>query len=74
METEIENFEIPKYIEDEIIEYTEQTAMGKCRCMKWENIRALLKLAVVNGRLTREQVKYIEEKFGREKQNMTLYE
>lgn len=67
METKIDNFIIPKYITEEIIEYIEQTAMGKCRCMKWENIKALLRLATVSGRITIEQAKYIENKFSREK-------
>lgn len=67
METEIENFEVPKYIAEEIIEYIEQTAQGRCRCMKWENIRVLLRLALVNNRITREQVIYIEKTFCREK-------
>ena len=38
---------IPYYIFEEIIEYVEQTAQGICRCMKWENIKSLLNLAVV---------------------------
>jgi len=35
------DFDIPHYIFDEIVEYIEQTAQGRCRCMKWENIRSL---------------------------------
>lgn len=66
MEKEIENFIVPDYIVDEILEYTEQTIKGRCRCMKWENIRALLRLAKVNGRLNQEQVEFIEYKFCRE--------
>ena len=34
---------------------------------KWENIKALLGLAVVNKRLSPEQAKFLEEKFCREK-------
>ncbi len=67
MEIKIDNFIVPKYIAEEIIEYIEQTAMGRCKCMKWENIKALLRLAIANGRITKEQAKYIENKFGREK-------
>lgn len=52
MEQTNPNFDIPHYIFEEITEYIEETAQGKCRCMKWENIRRLLRLAVVNGRLT----------------------
>ena len=55
-----------KYKIDEIIEYVEQTAQGRCRCMKWENIRSLLRLAVVNNRLTEKQAQYLEEKYCRE--------
>ena len=68
METEIEDFIVPNYIAEEILEYIVQTAQGRCRCMKWENIRALLRLAMVNGRITKEQVIYIEQEFCREKQ------
>ena len=39
---------------------------GRCRCMKWENIRSLLRLAVVNNRLTEKQAQYLEEKYCRE--------
>ena len=60
-------FNIPYYIFEEIVEYVEQTAQGKCKCMKWENIRSLLILAVVNNRLSKEQAKSLEEKYCREK-------
>lgn len=66
METEIENFEVPNYIAEEILEYIEQTAQGRCRCMKWENIKALLRLAMVNGRITRKQANILEKEFCRE--------
>lgn len=58
---------IPFYIFEEIVEYVEQTALGRCRCMKWENIRRLLKCAVANNRLTKEQAKNIEKTYCREK-------
>ena len=61
-----ENFNVPHYIFEEIVEYIEQTAQGRCRCMKWENIRSLLRLAVVNNRLTEKQAQYLEEKYCRE--------
>ncbi len=66
MEIEIKNFNIPYYIVEEIVEYIEQTAMGKCRCMKWQNIRALLRLSIVNGGITKEQADFIECKYCRE--------
>ena len=34
--------------------------------MKWENIKSLLKLAVINDKLTKEQAKFIEKEFCRE--------
>lgn len=67
MEKSIENFIVPNYIAEEILEYIEQTAQGKCKCMKWRNIQALLGLAIINGRITREQADVIENLFCREK-------
>lgn len=61
------NFCIPYYIVEELIDYIELTAKGYCKCSKWENIKALLRLAKVNNRLTEEQVNYIIENFNREK-------
>lgn len=72
METEIDNFIVPDYIAEEILEYIEQTAQGRCRCMKWENIKALLRLAIVSGRITEEQANFIEKKFSREKNKTNL--
>ena len=54
-------FDIPYYIFDEIVEYIEKTAQGRCKTMKWENIKSLLKCAVINERLTERQAEYIEE-------------
>lgn len=66
MEQINKDFNIPYYIFEEIVEYTELTAKGHCKCMKWENIKALLGLAKVNNRLTDEQVKYIIKTYCRE--------
>lgn len=66
MEKINEEFNIPYYIFEEIVEYIEQTAKGKCKCMKWENIKALLKLAVVNKRITKQQAEYLKKEFCRE--------
>ncbi|MGN1310378.1 MAG: hypothetical protein ACI4VP_01490 [Clostridia bacterium] len=60
-------FDIPHYIFDEIVEYIEQTAQGRCRSMKWENIKSLLNCAVLNKRLTRQQADNLEETYCREK-------
>ena len=60
------DFTIPFYIVDEIISYIEETAQGRCKCMKWENIKSLLKLAQVNNRLTDTQVKHIMDRYCKE--------
>ena len=66
MERLNEEFNVPYYIFEEIIEYVELTAKGYCKCMKWENIRSLLRLAVVNNRLTEQQAEFLEKEFCRE--------
>lgn len=55
------------YIFEEIVEYIEQTAQGKSRYMKWENIKSLLRCAVINKRLTERQAEHIESQYCREK-------
>lgn len=64
MEKINEDFNVPYYIFEEIVEYIEQTAQG--RCMKWENIKALLNCAKVNNKFTQEQVDFLVEKYCRE--------
>ena len=59
-------FYVPYYIFEEITDYIELTAKGYSKCMKWENIKSLLRLAVVNKNLTDEQAKFLEKKFCRE--------
>lgn len=66
MEKINEDFNVPYYIFEEIVEYIEQTAQGRCRRMKWENIKALLGLAKINKRLTQEQVNLLIKEFCRE--------
>lgn len=66
MEKINEEFDIPFYIFEEITEYLEQTAQGRCRPTKWENIKALLKLAQVNNRLSEQQVNYLIKTYCRE--------
>ena len=61
-----EDFNIPYYIFEEIVQYVEQTAQGHCRCMKWENIESLLNGAKVNNRFTQEQVDYLIKTYCRE--------
>ena len=69
MEQINEEFNVPYYIFEEIVEYVELTAKGYSKCMKWENIRSLLRLAVVNERLTEQQAEFLEKEFCREYQN-----
>ena len=60
------DFFIPYYIFEEIIEYVEMSAKGKCKCMKWENIKSLMNLAIINGKLTKEEAEFLKKKFCRE--------
>ena len=66
MEKINEDFNIQYYIFEEIVQYIEQTAQGRCRCMKWENIKSLLRLVQKNERLSEQQVKYIIDTYYRE--------
>ena len=66
MEKINEDFDIPYYIFEEIVDYIELTAQGKCKTMRWENIKSLLKLAKVNNRLSQEQVDYLIKTYSRE--------
>ncbi len=66
MNTINEEFNIPYYIFEEITEYIEFTAKGHCKCMKWENIKSLLNLAVINNRLTKHQSELLQQRFCRE--------
>lgn len=66
MEKINEEFEIPFYIFEEIVDYVELTSKGHCKCMKWENIKSLLNGAKVNNRLSQTQVDYIIKTYCRE--------
>ena len=66
MNTINEEINIPYYIFEEITEYIELTAKGHCKCMKWENIKSLLNLAVINNRLTKSQAELLQQRFCRE--------
>lgn len=61
------DFNVPYYIFDEIIEYIEERAEGKEKGMKWKNIQALIKLAVANKKLTQEQADFLEKRLKNEK-------
>lgn len=60
------DFNIPYYIVEEIVDYIELTNQGYCKSMKWENIKALLRLAKINDKLSNEQVSFIIDTFNRE--------
>ncbi|MBQ9298116.1 MAG: hypothetical protein IJ223_03630 [Clostridia bacterium] len=66
MEKIKEEFNIPYYLFEEIIEYVELTAKGYCKTMKWVNIKALMNCAKVKNSLTQEQVNFLIEKYCRE--------
>ncbi len=56
------DFNVPYYILEEIIQYIEERVKGKEKCMKWKNIKALIKLAVANKRLTKEHADFLEDR------------
>ena len=66
MEKSNNDFDIPFYIFEEIVEYIEQTALGHCKTAKWHNIKALLGLARINNNLTKEQVDFLIKTYCRE--------
>ena len=47
-------------------EYQYEVKNGINRCMKWENIKALLRLAEFNNRITEEQIKKIIDTYSLE--------
>lgn len=66
MEKINKDFNVPYYIFEEILEYIELTAKGHCKSMKWNNIKSLINLAVINNRLTKEQAEYLKKTFYRD--------
>ena len=61
-----EDFYIPYYIFEELVDYIELTAKGYSKSMKWENIKALLWLVKLNNSLSSEQAKFLIDKHNRE--------
>lgn len=49
------NYDVPQYIIDEVNDYIYDVKNKKNRCMKLENIKSLIGLAVLNKRITRNQ-------------------
>jgi len=66
MEQVNKDLNVPMYIVEELVDYLELTAKVYSKCMKWENIKSLLKLAQVNNRLSEQHVKYIIDNYCRE--------
>ena len=66
MEQLNKEFNVPYYIFEEIIDYVELSAKGYSKYMIWENIKSLLRLAVISNRLTKEQAQFLEKQFCRE--------
>ena len=60
-------FEVPYYIFQEIVEYIELSAGGKNKGARWDNIKALIGLAVINKRITRAQGDFLIKTYCREK-------
>ena len=58
-------FNIPYYVFEEIVDYIECT--NNSIYSNWENVRAMLRLAVVNNRLTEEQCNFLMNRYNREK-------
>lgn len=63
MDKKLVDFDIPQYITEEIQQYTNDCKNGNCRCMKWENIKSLIGLAVISNRITKEQGEYLRKTF-----------
>ncbi len=61
------DFNIPYYVFEELAEYIDLTARGRCKSAKWENIKSLLNLAIRNKRLSKEQAEIIEKTYCKEK-------
>lgn len=67
------DFKIPYYIFEEITEYVQLTAKRHYKCMKQENIKLLLNLAVINNRLVGQQANYLKENLIKNKNDFYLH-
>lgn len=66
MEEINKEFNIPYYIFEEIVEYIELKGKNHNKPMKWRNIEALLRLAILNKKITKEQADFLIQRFNRE--------
>lgn len=67
--TEDKNFDVPYYVVEEIVDYIEQMSKGKSKSMKWENVKALIRLAILNNRLSKEQGEFLIKTYCRENEH-----
>lgn len=63
MEEEL-GFELPDYIREELVGYVKDIELGRGRSGKWLNIQTLLRVAMLNKKLTYEQIQIIEKMYG----------
>lgn len=59
------NFDIPYYIFEAIVGYYESLKDGVYDKCKWEEVKILLNMSVLNNQITTEQSDYIKETFHR---------
>lgn len=43
MDNKLVDFDVPEYIIEEITQYIQECKNGNCKCMRWENIKALIR-------------------------------
>lgn len=67
MEMINKEFYIPYYIFEEIVNYIELTSKGLNKSSKWENIKTLINLAVLNNHITKSQADFLVNSYNREK-------
>ena len=58
-----EDFDIPYYIFEELIDFIEDKVKGNLKIAKRNNIQGLLNLAVLNKRISKEQADFLEQKY-----------
>ena len=61
-----QEFKIPYYLFEEIVDYVELSAKGENKTGKWNKIDSLIGLAVMNQRLTSEQANSLRNTYCRE--------
>lgn len=67
-------FNVPYYIFQEIVEYIELTSQGINKSAKWENIKTLINLAVLNNHITKSQADFLTKTYNREKDVTNIFD